>query len=285
MRKMAMFGFAGLVVTMAANGSAGDARDVGPAVAGTLSVAPPIAIVGFHRSTPTQGQTYSGGGIAMEVAVQNKGDVPFSGMVKLTSGGDVIEAPITVKAHSVAIASLSDAEGLDSVCAPKSYGIEVTGSGLAAVKRSGKVTPTCTFSSTVESTWNQMTPDHVEAEKSGSVYLASATLVQAPTCSKGAMVRARLVSNSMLSSPSLIVQAKDATAPGKVRATTEAAFPFAPKEQKDVLLTPTHGSTSDVPAKMNIAIVDWTKSLKGKTANGGLFVQTTRACQLAFLLQ
>jgi len=241
-----------------------------------------VRIVGFHRSGPNG--VYTGGALGVAVDVENKGAAAAEGVtVKLdVGGGQILESTVTIPASSTRTLIFNDAAGLTSSCKANAYAISLAGPGTGNASRAGRITPSCTFKSSVEETWNLMTPDHVEAEKAGNAYLTAPTLVSAPVCGAGPTIKVRMVNKSTASSPSIIVQAKEWTAAAPVKAQTAAAFPIAASESKDLVLTPVASASGDVPAKLALHIVDWTKSLGGHTSDGGIFVNTTRTCTLDF---
>ena len=280
MRSLAVSMVVGLVVsTMAATGSAGEPAPK-PAARPRIELAPQVRVTGFHRASGQVGP-YAGGALALAVDVENTSAAAVEGIVvKVDAGDHVLEATLTIPARATRTALLTDAEGLASSCKPKPYTVTLAGTGTAGASREAHVTPSCTFTSTVEETWNLMSPDRVEAHKAGNVYLTAPAIVSAPACGKGPTMKARIVSRAAASSPSIIVQAKEWSGSGQVKAQTAAAFPLASGEQKDLVLASTPGGDFDVPAKMKLAIVDWTKSLGGHTDDGGIFVNTTRSCTL-----
>lgn len=246
-----------------------------------IELAPTVKVVGFHRPPGYQNAAYAGGPLAVAVDVENTGNGPADTNVKLTApSGVVMNAQLTVPAHSTRYVLIQDSEGLASSCAPKDYKIALSGAGTSELPRHARITPSCTFSSTLEETWNQMSPDHVEAEKKGNAYLQSPKIVSPATCGKPApTVKVTVINHAAASSPSLIVQERDWSAASTVKGQTAAAFPIAANEMKEVVLTPVP-SASEPSAKMKLTIVDWTKSLGGHTSDGGIFVNTTRSCSL-----
>ena len=273
-----------VLTTVAASGSAGEPA-AKPALRPRIEVAPPVRITGFHRPAG-QVAGYTGGALALAVDVENAGPTTVDGVVvKIGEGDRVLEAVLSIPARSTRTAVLTDHEGLASSCKAKPYTLSLAGPGTGGGSREARVTPTCTFASTLEETWNLMSPDRVEANKAGNVYLTAPAIAAAPACGKGPAVKVRIVSRAAASSPSLIVQAKDWSASGQVRSQTAAAFPLASGEQKELVLAPVSGGELEPPAKMKLAIVDWTKSLGGHTADGGIFVNTTRSCSLDFALE
>ena len=119
----------------------------------------------------------------------------------------------------------------------------------------------------------------------GNAYLTAPAIQSGASCKTSPTIKVRIVNQSSLASPSIIVQAKDWTAGGTVKAQTAAAFPLAAKESKELVLTPVASKDAEPSPRMSLAIVDWTKSLQGHTSNGGIFVNTTRSCSLAFALE
>lgn len=265
-----------VVTTLATLGHAGEAA---PTARPKIELAPQVRVVGFHRA-PSQSGAYTGGALAVAVDLENAGSSAVDGLiVKLVDGDDMLEsAALSIGPRGKRTVYFTDPEGLSSSCKDKPYTIQLSN----GVRRSAHVTPTCAFSTTIEETWNQMSPDRVDALKTGNAYLTSPALVTAPSCGKGPTLKVRIVNKAAVSSPSIIVQAKDWSAGGAVKAQTSAALPLASNEQKELLLTPVSNGDGDVPAKMKLGIVDWTKSLKGHTSDGGIFVNTSRSCSLAF---
>lgn len=278
MRSFLVSGVVAMVVTtMAASGSAEEKIATRP----KIELAPPVRIVGFHRSGPNG--VFTGGALGIAVDVENKGAATADGViVKIDVGGQVLASTIAIPAGAMRTVTFNDANGLASSCKVNAYAISLAGPATGDATRAGRITPSCTFKSSVEETWNQMTPDHVEANKAGNAYLTAPTLVNAPVCGAGPTIKVRIVNKSTLSSPSIVVQAKEWTAAAPVRAQTAAAFAIAPNESKDLVLTPVGSAGSDVPAKLGLHIVDWTKSLGGHTSDGGIFVNTSRTCTLDF---
>jgi len=270
----------GLVVTtMAAMSSAGE-----PLARPRIELAPPVKISGFHRPGGWQ-PAYTGGSIPIVVDVQNTGYTNANVVVKLDIGEAVLEKTVSILARTAKDVTFDDTEGLASSCKPKSYAITLAVPGAADQVRTGTVQPSCTFKSTLGESWNLMSPDRVEAEKTGNAYLSRPVLVSGPTCSAGPTVKVHMINRSVYASPSIIVQAKDADATPQVRAQTSAAFPIAAGEDKELLLTPVSGVSGEVPERIRLSIQDWTKSLRGRTSDGGISVVTTRSCQLAFDLR
>lgn len=283
MRSMMVGTVVALVVsTLAASGSAQEPEQK-PTARPRIEI-PQVRVSGFHRS----GQTgaYTGGALGVAVDVENTGNQAVDGVVvKLDVGEQVLERTLSIPARSTRSAIFSDSEGLESSCKPKPYTIALTGPRTSSAIRTAHITPSCSFKSTIEETWNLMSPDRVEANKTGNVYLSAPSLVSGPTCGKGPTMKVRMISHASMSSPSVIVQAKEWTANGQVKAQTAAAFPIAPNEMKELLLTPVSGGNGEVPEKLALSIVDWTKSLGGHTSNGGIFLNTTRSCALDFDLE
>ena len=285
MRSMLMGTMMAAVVTTAAtSGSAGEPPINTPAQRPRIVLAPPVRVVGFHRP-PGQTGPYTGGPLALAGDVENTGDVAAEGVVvKLASGDAAMNATLSIPARSTRTVLVQDSVGIESSCQPKLYAISLAGTGTSERVRNARITPACTFSSTLEETWNKMSPDRVEAEKAGTVYLSRPSIAAAPTCQKAApSIKVSVVSQAAKSSPSLIVQAKEWTALAPVKAQTAAAFPIAPNELKEVVLTPVANVSkggAEPASKMKLTIVDWTKSLGGRTSDGGIFVKTTRSCAL-----
>lgn len=250
-----------------------------------IDLAPAVRVVAFRRPAGQAG-AYTGGSLPVAIDVENTGATAAENvMVKVASGAKSFEGALTIPARTTRTIVLVDAEGLASSCEAKPYAISLVGAGIAENKRSARITPSCSFSSTLEETWNLMKPDQVEAERNGNAYVTSPSIAAAPACGKAApSIKARVVNKSAKSSPSLIVQAKDATA-GSVKAQTSAAFPLASGEQKEVLLTPVANAGAEPAVKMKLSLVDWTKSLGGRTSDGGIFVNTTRSCALDFAME
>lgn len=269
-----------VTMTMAATGSAGEPSPQISATRPKIELLPKVRVVGFHRAAGQNG-AYSGGGLGLAVDVENTSDTPMEGvLVKLDVGDDVLESKLTLPAKSTRSATFNDSDGLTSSCKPKPYSITLAAAGVNTATRAGRVTPSCKFTSSLEQTWNQMSPDRVEAQTTGNVYLTAPTLVTAPVCGKGPTMKVRIVSKAQASSPSIIVQAKDWSATAQIKSQTAAAFPIAPQEQKELLLTPVSSGDGDVAPKLKLGIVDWTKSLGGHTSDGGIFVNTQRSCTL-----
>jgi hypothetical protein len=130
-----------------------------------------------------------------------------------------------------------------------------------------------------------MSPDKVAAEKAGNAYLYSPSVVMNPNCGAAPTIKVKIVNKSSLSSPSLVVQAKDWTVGGQVKSQTAAAFSLGVNESKDLTLTPVSANSGEPAAKMKLGIVDWTKSVQGNTSDGGIFINTTRSCTLSFWLE
>lgn len=274
---------AAMVMTMAATGSA---QDTAPRARPKLDLAPALRVVGFHRAGSNG--AYAGGALSIAIDVENTGVLAAESVaVKLSAGSEVMEGKLSIPGHATRTLVLQDAEGLPMSCEPKAFAIELSGAGAPAGARKASIQPTCKFTSTIESTWNQMTPDHVEAEKTGNVYLASASIAAQPVCGQVApTLKVRVVSHAAKSSPSLIIQERESNASEKVRAQTYAAFPLAPNEEKEVTLYPVALTPHDaIPTRLKLAIVDWTKSLGGHTSSGGIFINTTRSCSLDFGLE
>jgi len=276
MRFLVVSTVAALAVTTVV--ASGEAR---PLARPRIELAPPVRVVAFRRLQPG---SYAGGALGVAVDVENTTNADVDGVsVKLAIGEKVLETTLSIPARAAGTATFTDDEGLASSCKPKPYAITLAGPGTGGARRNAQITPTCTFSTRLEQTSNQMSPDRVEAQRSGNAYLTAPALVSAPTCGKGPTIRARIVNNASVGSPSLIVQAKEWSASATVHAQTSAAFPLAVRESKDVLLTPV--GDGDVPAKMALGIVDWTKSLGGRTSDGGIFVVTSRSCALDVALR
>jgi hypothetical protein len=283
MRSFLVCSMVGLVVmTMAASGSAQE--QPAKVVTGiNFQVAPPVRVAGFHR----YGQTgaYTGGSLGIGVDIENKSDKPADFVsVKLDlGGGKILEQMVSVPPNGMRMATFFDSDGLASSCTATKYKIMLSGPGTGAngTVKDAYVTPTCLFTSKVEETWNMMSPDKVAAEKAGNAYLYSPAVTFNANCGAAPTIKVKIVNKSSLSSPSLIVQAKDFSN-GQVKSQTAAAFPLAAGESKDLLLTPVAANSGEPAAKMNLAIVDWSKSLQGNTSNGGIFINTTRSCSLKF---
>lgn len=275
-----------MAMTMAATGSAQDTAPAPSAVRPKIDLAPSLRVVGFHRAG--MNSTYTGGALNVAVDVENTGALTADGVVvKLTSGGRSMQGQLSIPSHSTRTVVIQDADGLPASCAPQAFSIDLVGAGVTQSTRQATITSACKFTSTIENTWNQMTPDHVEAEKAGNVYISSASIVAQPACGVLApRLKVHVVSRAAKSSPSLIIQEKEWNAPQKVRAQNPAAFSLAPNEEKDVVLENVSLLPwEETPATLRLGIVDWTKSLGGHTSNGGIIIHTTRACTLDFDLK
>lgn len=198
-----------------------------------------MRIDGFHRPSPQQSQAYTGGALQIAVEVANDGDAPVDNIgVKLVIGEQTLHQSVSVPPHGRRAAIFWDTAGLLQSCAPKEYKMYLTGPStlVNATVREGRVTPSCTFKSTIEQTWNQMSPDKVEAMKAGNAYLYSPMMVSSPQCGYGPMMKVKIVNKSSIDAPSLIVQAKDMSPANTVEAQTQAAFALAVNESKEVML-------------------------------------------------
>lgn len=269
------------ISTMATSGSAEEAKIATSRP--RLELAPTVRVVGFHRPTGQTGM-YTGGALGLMVDVENTGNsLAENVVVKLASGNQILESTVSIPARSTKGVQLNDADGLSSSCSVNQYKISLSGQGTGDATRNAHITPSCTFTTKIEQTWNLWTPDHVEAEKAGNAYLYAPSLQNGGSCGSVPTLKVRIMNKSTLSSPSIIVQEKDWTT-GQVKAQTSAAFPLGAGEDKEVLLTAVSNSGGEPPARMGLAIVDWTKSLKGHTSSGGIFVNTTRNCSLSVAL-
>ena len=272
------------VMTMAASSSAQDPIKIGPIP--SFEVTPPVHVAGFHRYG--QSGAYTGGALGIGVDVENSSDKPVDNVsVKLDiGGGKVLEQSVSVAPHGTRTAVFYDNDGLTSSCKAAEYKIMLSGPGtMNGQTKSALIKPTCTFQSTLEQTWNQMSPDKVLAEKSGNAYLTSPVVQMNANCGSAPTIKVTMINQSSLSSPSVIVQAKEWSEGGKVKSQTSAAFPISGGESKALLLTPVYANAGGEPTtKLHLGIVDWTKSLQGHTSDGGIFVNTTRSCSLAFTL-
>ena len=286
-RSMVGVVFAGLVMSVAATGSA-QPQEKASGARPSVGLAPALRVTAFRRPAGETG-AYTGGSLAVAFEVENTAFVGMDNVVvKMSANGKTWEGlePISIPAHTTRTIVVVDKDGLESSCAPTTYSVTVSALGVNAVARNAKLTPSCTFSSSIEETWNKMTPDHVEAEKNGNAFLKSPALTSAATCAKPSpTIKVHLQNNSAKSSPSMVVQATDAGGNRKVKAQTTAAFPLASGEDKEVLLTPYASAGSEPAERMSLGIVDWTKSLGGHTSNGGIFVNTKRSCSLAYSLE
>lgn len=270
----------GLMVTaMAATSSAGEP---GPVARPRIEIAPPVKITSFRRPTGWM-PAYTGGSVPVVIDLYNGSQSAIDNVVvKLDIGDKVLEKSVSIGGRRALEVAFDDTEGLTSSCSAKQYSIKLAQPNAGEVSRTAHIQPTCTFTSTIEETWNLRSPDAVEAEKKGNAFLTRPVLVSAPTCNAGPTMKVRLANRSSYASPSIIVQVKDWDATPQVRSQTSAAFPIAAGEEKEVLLMPASGVSGEVPERMALSIVDWTKSLKGRTSNGGIFVNTKRSCQLAY---
>lgn len=283
MRSFTMSMMVGLaMVTAATTGSAGE-----PVVQARpkIELAPPVRITAFRRPTGWL-PAYTGGSVPVVIDIDNSGNAQVDDVVvKLDIGEKVLEKTVSIGGRKRMELVFEDTEGLASSCAAKQYSIKLAMPGVAESTRTGSIQPTCTFTSSIEEGWNLKSPDLVNAEKSSTAYLSRPVLVSGPTCSAGPTVKVRLVNRSGYASPSVIVHARDLDSTPQIRSQTWAAFPIAAGEEKDLQLSPVGGVTPDVPERMVLGIVDWTKSLKGRTSGGGLAIVTKRSCQLAYDLR
>src|SRR6185295_4363181 len=176
-----------VVMTLAATGHADiNASKTGATTRPKIELAPTVKITNFRRPLGN-GASYTGGPLALAVDVESSGNGPTDVTVKIGWSGGSISGLLTVPAHSTRYIALQHTEGLPSSCSPKAYTISITGAdGTVLGTRNARITPSCTFTSTLEETWNQMTPDHVDAEKKGNVYLQSPKIVSQAACGKPA---------------------------------------------------------------------------------------------------
>lgn len=272
-----------MVMAMAATSSAGEPAPSAPVARPKIDLAlSPVTITDFRRPTGWL-PAYTGGSVPIVIDLYNSSQSAANDVVvRLDIGEKVIEKTVSIGARRKLELAFEDTEGLPSACKAKPYTIKLAVPGAAEITRSAHVQPHCTFTSTIEETWNLKSPDRVEAEKTGNAYLSRPGLVSAPTCSAGPTLKVRMVNRSAYGSPSVIVQAKDWDATPQARSQTSAAFAIASGEDKELLLTPIANAAGEVPERMNLTIVDWTKSLKGRTSDGGIFVNTKRSCQLVY---
>lgn len=222
---------------------------------------------------------YSGGPFDVSVDIVDDTNTFFNdATVHLTTldGLDQTQtAPAPVNAQGPKSFTFHDPKGLTSACWPKPYRIDLK-SLAGAQTASGQATATCTIVSTkVEDPWNHAEPDRVFEAQKASVFLTNATLEKA-TCADGIKLKVTVVNHSKISAASLIVQGKDA-ATGRVVTQVEAAFPLAAGASKTVELAPPQ-RYADVPDRVDIAIVDWTKQLGANVQNQGLRVVTSKSC-------
>jgi hypothetical protein len=257
-----------------------------------LKLAPTVKVVGFRRHFPGQATPpanpppYTGGVFYLAVDVQNLGAKAVEGVVvKLGVGDKTFESPVSIGPKATATAVFTDGDGLASSCAPKPYTITLSGPNTANASVKAKVIPTCTFPSSVDEQWNHATPDSVEYAQKNNVFLTDASVLAPPSCQQGPKIKVRIGSQYSGGSPSLVVQAKTWDVAKVVKAQTAAAFPLAPKEYKDLILTPVANGNSDVAPKLILEINDWTKSLGGHIANSGILITSTRSCALAGSLE
>ncbi len=270
-------------ITMAATGSAEETPTPIGAARPKIELAPPVRVTAFKR----HGQTgnYSGGALGIAVDLENVTNKPIDNVnVKLVFGDKVLEQSVSVPPKGTRAAVFSDQAGLESSCSPKSYEINVALPNGTAFTKAARISPSCTFSSSIEESWNKMSPDKVEAEKAGNAYLFKPSIQAGAVCGKGPAMKVTVINQSSYASPSLIVQAKEWDADPKVRSQTSAAFPIASKAMKEVALEPVTNASYEPTDKLILRITDWTKSLKGRTTDGGIYVNTTRSCSLGYAL-
>src|SRR5689334_15952290 len=128
MRSFLMSGMVAMVVTtMAASGNAEEKVTTRP----RIELAPPVRIVGFHRSGPNG--VYTGGALGVAVDVENKGAAAAEAVtVKLDVGGQLLESTITIPAGAMRTVIFNDANGLTSSCKPSTYAIALAGNGTGS---------------------------------------------------------------------------------------------------------------------------------------------------------
>lgn len=224
---------------------------------------------------------YTGGPTEFALDVENVSASPVEGVVvKVVASGLTSEQKVSIPAKTTVPVRITDTAGLSNVCAPRDYEISLIGSGAPSGTRKVTITPTCTFTSNLVDEWNLATPDHVEAEQKGNVYLTNIAIVTAPTCTAGVKVKAQVANQSKLTSPSLLVQVHNGST---VKAQTAAAFPLGLGEHKEVLATPV-GNPGEMFDRLEVTLVDWSKGLGSKLVNHSAQVQTKKSCVLAYAL-
>jgi hypothetical protein len=260
----------------------------------TLFAAPFFAVgVGSANTPPAQPTikllsvrppaTYEGGAYRLELEIQSM--APHSGnvTVKLDSGNTSLDTQIIAMVGTTAATtkymSVGDPAGLSS-CKPKTYTVSLIPAGGVAVSQLVEVTPHCALASAIRDEWNQLSPDNVDATKKDNVYLTNAVLESAPTCQGGPKIKADIVNNSKLSSPSLVVQLKSGET---VSAQTAAAFALPAGAGKTVVATPVVPA-ADVPDSQTLVITDWTHALGTHIATHTIEVTTKRHCTLVATL-
>jgi hypothetical protein len=224
---------------------------------------------------------YTGGPLDLQVAVESGAAAPRSAVLSLDYGGGTATQTLALPATATSVvktAKLTDPGGLTSGCSPRSYVVRLTTPGDRANDQSFTidVTPSCTFTSSIVDEWNMIEPDRVDEAKKDSVYLQNAAIETPPTCTAGPRIKAQIVNHSKLSSPSLIVQAKDGAV---VKAQTSAAFALAAGSYKELVLTPV--GAHDPAAKEVVVITDWTHGLGTHVDHHGITVTTKRSCTVA----
>lgn len=283
MRSFMMSTVVGLMVTaMAATSSAQPEISARPKIEVAPAAGPVVKITKFRRPMGWM-PAYTGGTVPVVIELENTGNAAVENVsIRLDIGEKVLEKTFTIGGRKTMELAFDDTEGLASSCQSKQYKIGYTIPGQSTGMRTAHIQPSCTFTTSIEETWNLKSPDRVEAEKNGNAYLTRPVLVSAPTCSAGPTMKVRIANRSQYSSPSLVVQVKDADATPTARSQTAAAFALSAGEDKDLQLTPVSTAYGEVPERMKLSIVDWSKSLKGRTSDGGIFVNTKRSCQLVY---
>lgn len=287
MRKaLVVTGLVGLLASISGTALGTDPQAMATLKPGGARPHPPSAtITGFASGAASNsplGAIYTGGAVAVLVTVDNPAAWPVDNVtVKLNYGTGVVEQVISLPAQSSKQVPFVDPVGFLSTCAPRDYTLSLAGDLAITTPRTGRITPTCTYASKVVDPWDKAVPDRVVEEQSDHAFFTNATIPSPPTCTKGLTINGVISNRSKKASPSLVVQAH---AGNVTKAQTPTAFPLAAGEGKKITLLP-YGPAGDPTGKLDVTVIDWTKSLGGWLLNQGMTVETTRSCTLAFKLE
>lgn len=287
MRKALMVtGLVALVASISGTALGTDPQAMATLKPGGARPHPPSATIsGFASGAASNsplGAIYTGGALAVMVTVDNPAAWPVDNVtVKFNYGTGVLEQVISLPAQSSKQVPFVDPAGFQSTCAPRDYTLSLAGDLAITTPRTGRITPTCTYASRVVDPWDKAVPDRVVEEQSGHAFFTNATIASPPTCTKGVTINGVIANKSKKASPSLLVQAR---AGNVSKAQSPAAFPLGAGEWQKITVPP-YGPPGDPTGKLDVSVVDWTKSLGGWLINQGMTVETTRTCTLAFKLE
>jgi len=229
-------------------------------------------VTGFGASiTSMKQQTsiYAGGPLTIRIDVHNDGNQPHQVQVAFFAPSAGLSAQtIDMKPEENRTLQFIDSVGFSNLCRPRDYTAQVmsgTSRPVSENTRTARVAPSCTFSAKSTNPWNQMSPDRVDAVKTGMLWSSDIKVENTPTCAQNLKIEVTVVNHSKHEAKNVIAKLTNASGAPEGQS---APFTIAPGGYKAVTFSADQGAFG----KLGFALVDPSNSLAGALVNQGMTV-------------